>query len=298
MSTFSRSYFRWVFLLSLLLSFSCGRKDGSDSTSTNGSTDASTSAPSAVQNSKTISPEEKPNAPSAPQPKMIVRNGDLTLESTDHERTMQSITNLVTASGGYISNQSTRRTDDAKIFSELTVRIPVEHFDSVLVGIKKTGSEVVSENISAEDQTKRYYDLEGHLAAKKLEMAQMQDLMKSAKSMTDIIAIKKEILDLQADLDDIEGVTKQIANEVSYSTLRIEIMSRASNAFFPKMGTAIGRGFSTFGDVLGETITFVISKSPVFAAMIGFIYLIMWMSRRGGRKEKEREKPTLTTTTP
>jgi predicted component of type VI protein secretion system len=226
---------------------------------------------------------------------MIVRNGDLTLESTDHERTMQSITNLVTANGGYVSNQSTRHTDDAKIFSELTVRIPVEHFDSVLSAIKKTGSEVVSENISAEDQTKRYYDLEGHFAAKRLEMTQMQDLMKSAKSMTDIITIKKEILDLQADIDDIEGMTKQIANEVSYSTLRIEIMSRANNAFFPKIGSAIGKGFSSFSDVLGDTISFVISKSPVFAALLGFIYLIMWMSRRGRRKEKEREKPTTPT---
>jgi hypothetical protein len=289
--------YRWFLILSLLLVVSCSKKADFNQSESSPTADARPDAAKSNARSQekgtysaNLSSESAPTSqPEVQQHRMIVRNGEITLSSSDHEQTMHEITNIVSKCGGYVSNESTRHTEYHTIESELTVRIPANRFDSALAAIKKTGSEVTYENITAEDQTKEYYDLERHTASKKAELEQLDQLLRTAKKLDDILTIKSEIRDIESELDDLQASTKQIESEVLYSKLHIEIRSQTDDGFFARIGRSIGKGASSFTDVLTDTITFLIAGIPVFAVLIAFIYLVIWMARRPARKKRDAE---------
>jgi Domain of unknown function (DUF4349) len=191
--------------------------------------------------------------------------------------------------GGYVSNQSSSHESYHAMTSDMTVRIPVARFDTALGIIRKSVKEVLSENISAEDKTTEYYDVASRLSSKKAELEQLNQLYKSAKTVQDMASIKSQITQVQNEIDNFSGQTKNIEREVAYSTLEIYITSEGQQDFLTRIGMAIGGGASSFTDVLSGTVQFVIGGLPAIAALFGFIYLLIWLSKRSGRKKKQEQ---------
>ncbi len=276
----------FVFVLVLLAS-SCGSKQNPNQVSSSG--DLAPASPSATT-TRTTSDQTGSAVGEPSVHKMLIRSGSISLESPNHPETLRQITGIVQRAGGYVSNESSRILENESIESEMTVRIPAERFDSVVDMIKRTGTSVTSENISVEDATKQYYDQESHLNAKKLELAQLEELLRSAKTVQEIIAVRHEIVDVSQSVDELEGSTKLIESEVNYSTLRIELTSKGGNGVIARIGAAFNHGFTGFVDVLTGVITFLIAGIPAFLVILGFVYVIILLVRRGTKKQQATDQ--------
>lgn len=269
-----------VLVLFAVLISSCDKKGGPSSESSSPSSSSSGNASSASYHGT--------DSNALPAQNMIVRTGTMQLGSSEPSETIQKITQIVSGVGGYVETQSLDHERYHATSGRIVVKIPVAHFDSALVLIRKTGNSVLNESIEAENVSNEYYDVSGRLAAKKAELAQLQELYKSAKSMQDIASIKSQVLDLEKEIDELGGQTKTMEHNVAYSTLSIFISNEGERNLVSRIGDAFSSGFSSFGDVLAGTIQFVIGGLPAIAALFGFIYLIVWLSQRADRRRAAR----------
>ena len=95
-----------------------------------------------------------------PSVRMLVRSGNLELESEDPETAADRIILIVESYGGYVARLSS--SDGEKKSVSIVVKVPESAFYKVLAEIRRIGK-VVGEDVSVQDVTEQYVDLEARL---------------------------------------------------------------------------------------------------------------------------------------
>lgn len=160
--------------------------------------------------------------------KKFIKNGRLRFETDDLIKTKSFLTDLIKETKGYISadNQSQ---SGSRNYSFLTVRIPTKNFDSFMNKLSGEVEKFEMKDITVEDVTERFYDLQTRLKTKKeLEKKYLQILQK-AKTVKEILEVEREINKLREDIESTEGRFKYLSNQVSFSTLTIQFYKQVGS---------------------------------------------------------------------
>ncbi|RUR12330.1 DUF4349 domain-containing protein [Legionella sp. km772] len=167
-----------------------------------------------------------PNATSQPAMKrMIIRNANLTLEVNDISKTMNQITNLANNSGGYVVSSNSNQGDEVGIYNtaRISIRIPAEGLQKALDQLKTMAIKVKSEDISGEDITQKYVDLQSTLKNLETTKAQLEKIMDGAKKTEDVLDVFKQLTDTQGQIDLVEGQIKYYSESVALSLIDISL---------------------------------------------------------------------------
>lgn len=152
----------------------------------------------------------------------IIRKGNLAIESKDITNTKSLLDNLISKAGGYYEQESTSAGSTYTNLN-LKVRIPSNNFDEFINSIEKGQDKITNKSITAEDVTLKYYDLESRIKSKRAYLEQYLKMVSSAKSVSDLLQIQEQIRQLQEDIDSTEALLKTLSNQVSYSTITIDV---------------------------------------------------------------------------
>lgn len=226
----------------------------------------------------------------------IVRNGELQLESDDPEDTQRKISSIAEAKGGFVveSNQSS---SDSRVgrrdIVSMTIRVPSEKFSETLDEVRKTAGRVVSETAKADDVTEEFIDTESDLKAKRALEAQFLEIMKRANSVEEAMNVQRELGDVRAEIEKLEGRKRFLENQASLSTIKIRIQTAAVFA-----GSATGFGAKlreSFTSGLDFAIEFVLFFVRAFVALVPFFVifgtpiflLVRYLRRKNARKVAE-----------
>ena len=145
----------------------------------------------------------------------LIKNGSLTLEVENLDEAEQAVISWGTALGGYVSDSNSWKSSRS-----LTLRIPAERFDEAMTGIGSLGV-MVSRNINTSDVTERFYDLQGRIETKQILYERLNNYLKSAVNMADLISIESELNQVQSDLESMQGQMNRLSNQINYSTLSV-----------------------------------------------------------------------------
>lgn len=121
----------------------------------------------------------------------------------------------------YISDL--RYTNDLyKKENRFTIKIPQEHFDSMMDSIGYIVDFVEYENITTKDVTEEYIDIQTRLNTK-LEVKTRYEtiLRRNAKTVEDILLTEEKLRVIQEEIESAQGRLKYLSNKVSYSTIQI-----------------------------------------------------------------------------
>ena len=106
--------------------------------------------------------------------RLVIRNAHLTLVVTDPAQSTEDISQMAQEMGGFVVSSSVYQTtyadDVLAIQASITIRVPAERLDEALNLIKAGSIEVRSENVSGQDVTQEYIDLQSQL--RNLELAE------------------------------------------------------------------------------------------------------------------------------
>jgi hypothetical protein len=119
--------------------------------------------------------------------------------------------------GGYMS---------ARADNSITIRVPRAKFLDAIRRIEGTG-DVVHRNISAEDVTAEFLDVEIRLKNARAMRDRLQELLAKAQ-VKDALEIEKELARVTEDIERMEGRLKFLRDQVSYSTITVTFDSRAA----------------------------------------------------------------------
>jgi len=123
---------------------------------------------------------------------------------------------------GYISNENLQ-VHPEKTENKLTIRIPAASLQRLIDTITSQAGKLDNKQISVEDVTAEYIDLEVRINNKRALENRYKQLLQKANKVTDMIEIEEQIGDLREEIEAAEGRWRLMKNQVALSTLRIRM---------------------------------------------------------------------------
>jgi hypothetical protein len=153
--------------------------------------------------------------------KKIIKSGSINIKLESYDEKMNIIEDYLNENGAYIENKETYTNGKLKS-SEITIRVPKEHFDGCVEFIKTLGK-VVYEETDARDITKEYYDTTLRLNNMRAQNNRYKELLQRAETVEDLLKIEAEMSSLAIDIEHLEGTLKNWDDKVQYSRLDVSI---------------------------------------------------------------------------
>jgi hypothetical protein len=174
----------------------------------------------------------------------LIKEGLVKFETPDIEKTRSQIMAAVAANNAYVSSDKQNNLAD-KVSYELTIRIPTAKFDAFLNSATKDVLYFDNKEIDVKDVTAEYLDNEARLKTKKEIELRYRQLLSKASTVKDVLSIEKELGDIRTEIESLEGQLKFLADQVQFSTLRINFYKNISTptVFTYQISAAFVRGW-------------------------------------------------------
>ena len=194
--------------------------------------------------------------------RMIIHTAHLQIQVKDFNQTQLSIESKVEELGGYIVESDIYRENDQQLGGHMTVRIPEKHFQTFLTDTEEEAAEVLSRNVSGQDVTEQYVDLESRLKSKRAVEERLLAFMEDAKKTEDLLKISKDLATVQEDIEVIVGKMKYLENQSAYST--IEISMHEDRVIIPELDNKDLNTWEKTKKQLATSLNFLLSAGSSF----------------------------------
>lgn len=215
----------------------------------------------------------------------IIKSASLHFETDDLERTYSQIQKTLTANKGSIIKDYEGKNYE-KIYRDLVIKVPSQNFDSFINDISKGVSYFDLKEISAEDVTEEFVDLNSRLKTKRKLEERYIEILKKANKVSEILEIEEQISTIREEIEAKEGRLKYLESRVSESVITVEFYKTIAEkegvkiSYGSKLWTAVKSGFFSLSD-------FLISLISVWPFVIIFCVLAYFIRRRFKRRKKE-----------
>lgn len=167
-----------------------------------------------------------PSVVAVQDPRKIIRNGDVSLEVESYDATYAKLAEFVAAEKGQITGANTQKMANGKMQATVTLRIPPERFEAVIAKLKDFGT-IRNQNISSQDVTKAYMDLESRLKSKEILAERLRKLLAEGKgSVKELMEVEVQAGATNEAIEQIKGELKYYDNQVGLSTITLRISEK------------------------------------------------------------------------
>ena len=236
--------------------------------------------------------------PTAPAEIRVIRDGriDLRIQAGDFGDKSAEIRRIADDMGGYISSGETHLEEiDGVAYAVgwFTLRIPEIRFEDALAQAEGLGDRL-GLNVSSQDVSEEYVDLEGRLAYWESQEAFYLRLMDETERVDQLVALQNQMRDVLLQIEAIEGRLRYLDSRTVFSTLTIGLTEVPGAAPVPIEEPATEPGIlmealDQAGTVLLSVVAFLIIAAS-FALPLAVVALLaygVWRAFGGGRKDPE-----------
>lgn len=153
----------------------------------------------------------------------IIKNADLRLEvpSGEFADAIGDVETVAARYGGFVLSTSL---DDASTKrGVVTLRVPSEDFERALRDVKDVG-DILGEEISGEDVSQEFIDLEARIRNLEAQQAVFLDLMDRATSISDTITVQNHLSGLQLDIERLQGRLNFLEDRTALGTITVSLV--------------------------------------------------------------------------
>lgn len=188
---------------------------------------------------------EEPIEQTAIPERKLIKEGSISFETDSVDKTKKYIESKVKFFEGYISKEYSYDYTEQKQYV-LEVRIPSQKLDDFITSLSGVIVSLDNKDIQVKDVTEEYVDVEARIKSKKEVMQRYTEILKQAKSISEMLDIEREIGTLQADIESLEGRLKYLQNQTSLSTLNLTFYEHRSKdfEFWSKIGKSLSGGWN------------------------------------------------------
>ena len=176
------------------------------------------------------------------------------------------------------------------------MRVPAEQFADFCAQMG-TLCHVTWQDDSAENISEQYYDTQSRLETAQIKLARLQELLKKAENMEDIITIESAISETEYEIERLSGTVRHYDALVDYATVTLELSEvyrlsgteDAPKSFGEKLGNAFTDGLAAVREGL-EDFAIWLAYSwlgiLIFAAVVFAAVKLIGCLRRGKKLPK------------
>ena len=169
------------------------------------------------------------SVPAAQTQRIVIKNADLAIVVSDVNGRMKNIQVMAEQMGGFVvtSNLYKSYTNNGIEVpaAQIIIRVPAEKLDDALEQIKKDVVDVQSENVSGQDVTSEYVDLQSRLKNLEEAEAQLNGILKTATDTTDVVTIFNQLVAYREQIEVIKGQIKYYDEAASLSAITVNVIA-------------------------------------------------------------------------
>ena len=173
-----------------------------------------------------------------------------------------------------------------RVENQLTIRVAPEKLDDLIAAAVAIGVDVDNKSINSRNVTRQYVDLETRLASKRAVIERYRDILKTARTIKDILDVEEHLRQVVEEVESMEGQLRVLKDQVGESTLFLTIYETFEQSyakketFWSRMGRALGNGWRG-GQ---EFMIGVVSLWPFWIIAGG----LFWVIRRTLKRRKKK----------
>ncbi|WP_203295145.1 DUF4349 domain-containing protein [Luteirhabdus pelagi] len=214
------------------------------------------------------------------QEQKIIKTANLAFSTQKPEETHARILQLTQQYEGFVANDNAGKSYN-RIYRNMTVRIPTANFQKFIDGISEGVEYFDRRDISRQDVTEEFVDLQARLKAKRELENRYLELLKQAKNVKEMLEIERELATIREEIEAKQGRLQYLQDRVSISTVSIEFYKETSEtgvtvSYGQKIVNALKGGWD------GVSVFFLglLYLWPLFVIAFIIILVVRWFVRR------------------
>lgn len=236
-----------------------------------------------------------------PADRIVIQTGSLVLVVTDPGRRATEIRRMAEDLGGFVVSSYVYKTaygnegltaDQASI----TIRVPAAGLQDALEQIKAGAVEVRSENVSGEDVTQQYTDLQSRLRNLEAAEAQLLNIMEGAVRTEDVLAVYNQLVSVRGEIEMVRGQIQYYSESAAFSAVSIELIPDEAaqpieTGIWNPQGTvnrAVEALLRALQNIADAAIWIALYMLPVALLVLGVPILVLWLIVRAIRRARAR----------
>ncbi|WP_173923731.1 DUF4349 domain-containing protein [Agromyces sp. Marseille-P2726] len=155
----------------------------------------------------------------------VITTGWVSISVHDPIASAEEAADVAERAGGRVDHRTENPgTDTQPASASLTLRIPSDELDVVVDELRSLG-EVNSVTMNATDVTEQRQDLDARIAALTASTDRLRELLATATSIADLIAIESELTTRQSEVDSLTQQRDSLVDQIDFSTITVDFVT-------------------------------------------------------------------------
>lgn len=161
----------------------------------------------------------------APTREMLDIEANASLEVQNVKRAAEALREMAARAAGVVASE---RVDTSSTHgsAELTLRVPSRAAPSVFRELEKVGK-VLDQSVTARDIGKEYFDAKLRLSNLEATLHRYEEILAQATKVEDLLRIEQELGRVRAEIEQIKGNLRWLADRAARATLHVTLRERA-----------------------------------------------------------------------
>lgn len=255
------------------------------------------------------------SAASQPVERMVIRNANLSIVVNDPTIVVEDISRMAESMEGFVVNSNLYQTQTLSGLevpeAQITVRVRADLLDEALIQIKAhvddPDNDVLYENVSGQDVTQEYTDLNSRLRNLEDTAEQLREIMDDAIRTEDVLQVFNELKNVNEQIEVLKGQIQYYEQSSKLSAITVSIKAKESvqplqvGGWEPK-GVAkdavesLIRAYQTIADAVIWIVIFCLPIAIPVGLVLFFVIrgIVKWnQKRKANRSVMTSEKEDL-----
>jgi hypothetical protein len=215
----------------------------------------------------------------------LIRTAQINVEVAKYDAAAQEVARVAESFGGYLAEAQATRNPQSRQSGSLTIKVPAQHFGAALAALKGLGT-VKAENVSTQDVTKAYADLETRLRVKRDTADRLRELLRTRTAdLPDVLNAERELARVTEEIEHMEGERRFYDQQVALSTIALTLFEPQA-LVEPGLFAPIGQALRDSAQVVVQSLAALVYLAVFLSPWLVLAYLVFRAVKalRGRRK--------------
>ncbi len=215
----------------------------------------------------------------------VIKTGNMQVQVTDLEKAKDEVLQKVKTYKGFTSAANYNDYSSSKQ-QTMTIRVASSNFEGLMKDLTTIGY-VKNQSQDAQDVGEEFVDITARLKSKKEVEKRYTELLRDAKTITEILEIEDKLRVIREEIEAKEGRLRYLKDQISLSTINLTLTQELDNYSKPPERSFFSRLFENMGEGWDDFLMFVVGVMRLWVFWIVLAAIIFGIVRwRKNRKNK------------
>jgi hypothetical protein len=172
------------------------------------------------------------------QDRLVIRNANMSIVVEDPAESVDRISQLATSMGGFVVSSNVFQTTFGESQlrepiiarqASITIRVPSERLDEALDRIKADALDVLNQNVSGQDVTEEFTDIQSRLRNLEAAEEQLLEILDGAVETEDVLRVFEELRRVREEIEVLRGRAQYLQESARMSAISVELVPDEAN---------------------------------------------------------------------